>query len=51
MSDESGGPNEAVVCPACDSVRIERIRPADSAFRCQNCGSEFDAEGGPIVVE
>jgi rubredoxin len=52
MSDTPSGPNSTVVCPVCESERIERL--GDSAgeldYRCLDCEAEFDEEGGRGII-
>jgi transposase-like protein len=51
MADGPGESDETVVCPACDSVSIERAGPDQRGYRCLDCSSEFDDSGGPTIVD
>ena len=45
--------DDALVCPVCESARIEDITTAGGTvgltYRCQDCGAEFDETGGRVV--
>ena len=52
MSDTPSGPDATVVCPACESERIERLGDSanDLDYRCLDCGAEFDEDGGREII-
>jgi transposase-like protein len=52
MSDTPSGPDATVICPACESERIERLGDSagDLDYRCLDCGTEFDEEGGRGII-
>jgi transposase-like protein len=52
MNETPGGPDATVVCPACGSERTERFGDIAGGldYRCLDCGTEFDEEGGRGII-
>lgn len=56
MRDTPGEMASTIICPDCKSENIESVPGAGGiatpAYRCLDCGSEFDAGGGePLLAD
>ena len=41
----------AVPCPACESVNTVQIAARGLQYQCRDCNNEFDSGAGPMDVE
>ena len=51
MNDTPDPFEDLPACPDCGSQNVEQTPAMQSAYRCLNCGHEFDEGGRGVIVD